>query len=364
MPYDLQTPFGTHSGQLTPAEVQMQALRRAVGNPEDAMRAGVAESKAMEAGNLGADPFFSKEPDRGREFVTAPDREWMAGRSGRMLTDATNRAQMDGPLQASRDADTESAYLNRDQSRRAGVAGAELDKELGIGGGMGAAPGAGMSSGDLLVGRGGTAAPAKPGAGGTGDDALMRLAILSSIAGGKGAPDIGSFMNQRSQSKIAEQRAAHEQQLGGLQMQEMQMKLAEMKRQADEAEALRLRNAGKPNTTGATLPRVDAASVASRPEAQRALEVAGNEAQRLGGEDYFGTNFDDQNPLPQDSQLDPMIDAAAQEFTKLGVPPDEARAFVLQQLQQKYGQDKGGLSIPYIIQKGQSAVAQHLGRKR
>ncbi len=59
MPYDHQTPFGTTYGNLTPQEAAMSALRRAVGNPEDAMRAGVAESKALDAGDLSKDPFFA-----------------------------------------------------------------------------------------------------------------------------------------------------------------------------------------------------------------------------------------------------------------------------------------------------------------
>lgn len=351
MPYDLQTVFGTRHGQLTPEEMRASVLRQAVGGGDNS----AAIAAAKDAGDLSKDSFFDDDGPS-RETLNMEARNGMVDQrqQGERLMDRAAANSSGIPESGSRmdrgdwrgllDAQTSGAM--QQETLKNNVRGKFTN--------MLDAPGRPPDQG-----------PANPdptqdtrNMGGTSDNDLMKMSLYSSILNGGQGSDVGKYLIGRDESRSRQQQA-------GVQTQMLQQQLMELQRQSAEAEAARRRAAGlPPDPNGAVLPRVDAAGVSSRPEASRALDVAGKEAERIGGKTYLGTNFDEENPLPQDSQLDALIDAAAQEYVKLGVSPDEARAYVLSQLQQKYGQDQGGLSIPYVMQKGQSAVAQHLSGLR
>ena len=353
MPYDIHTPFGIKPGQVTEAE-QLQsntvARHRAQAMQGDAqaeqMRALRSALGGDERDPIGSDPFFAdKSAPSGPSLADEQTRAAMSHqREMGQLEDLSNLAARNAARDDGLNA-TQRGDLNRG---RHGLEMGQMDIQR-------------KAQGELSGLVGGAEQPAA-GNGPMSEDQLLRMAILGGMAGGKNMPDVGGILSKRSDNRRADQ--THQ-----VTMQELNMRMEEMKQRMAANRAKGYLEAGDPEGAakaaadgGIPRPRVSSADVQSRPEIQAALSTAENEAKRIGGQNYFGENFTEENPLPEDSRLNSLIDMAAQALTKQGVQPAEARAYVIQHLRQKYGEDQGGLSIPYIRQVGQSAVAQHLGR--
>lgn len=197
MPYDLQTPFGTRHGQLTPAEMQMGALRRVL--PPD------GESRpAPEAGSLADDPFFAEQGPSANTLASQArnqmvdqrqQRERLMDRSAANasgIPEAGSRADV-GDWRGERQADIGANLARLQGEQQQSALQNEILKKVG---------------GSVMGGAGGA-----PAAGG-GDDSRALMDMLIALKGGT-PPD---REQQKFDRGLAQQKANTEAQLAQMQV--------------------------------------------------------------------------------------------------------------------------------------------------
>lgn len=325
MPYDLQTPFGTIPGQVSPYE-QLQAQTagrmRSQAAADDAASAQLHMLKqaigGQGSGSLAEDPFFNRAgPDTGAVDMAARNAAVMQRQMGQADMDANafrstgldagtrerlaqgaaklERGQMD--IQGSAQDVLKSTlqdYLNEAGGKTAGMNPNLPGNPNALVGGAGPSPNV------LVGGAGASAAPA----GRSSDEQLMKLAILQSIASGGKGGGIGDVLKNRDSAALENRKFDMTKQEHDLAMQKAQAEMLKWQKDMADQESL----SKDPTAVSAKFPEV------TTPLSQQVQQFVAQDTKMIG----WDPTTDDMDAIAKER------DRAAAGLAKRGLNPQQA----------------------------------------
>lgn len=195
----------------------------------------------------------------------------------------------------------------------------------------------------------GVAAPAAGGApamgGGMSQDRLRELSVLSSLRNRTAMPDFGAQDLQKEMS---------------------QMMLADRKKNTARDDIRFAMEAGDATgarrisgETGEAMPRVDVNTLGAEPAIAGGIDSLMREGDAVASKSYFGAGDASTSNITEQSQLDELMSAAVTQLVNRGASPEDARAFVIQKIREKFGNADGGLGIDGVYKQGGDVIREY-----